>query len=82
MKTQKHTYDELLGKVKQLEMEIEQLKTVQHIEQQNFFQLLFNDSVAIKLIIDFETGQIVDANKAACTFYGYSIEELTLLNIT
>jgi len=81
MNTQKYTYDELLNKVKQLEMEIEQLKTVQHIEQQNFFQLLFNDSVAIKLIIDFETGQIVDANKAACTFYGYSIEELTLLNI-
>ena len=30
-----------------------------------------HDSTAVKLIIDPETGQFVDANKRACDYYGY-----------
>lgn len=37
---------------------------------------LFEDHAAIKLVIDPGSGRIVDANRAAATFYGWSREEL------
>lgn len=51
-------------------------------EQANLFKILFEDSYSIMLIIDYETGQIVNANKAACRFYGYTLEEITQMKIS
>lgn len=46
----------------------------------NFYQI-FTQSPAIWLVIDPETGRIIDANAAATNFYGYSIGELRALTI-
>jgi len=35
------------------------------------YRLMFEENQATQLVIDLETGAIVDANPAACTFYGY-----------
>lgn len=43
---------------------------------------LFEDHSAIMLLIDSETGDIVDANNTAVAFYGYDYDELVLLNIS
>ncbi len=75
------TYEELLKKVQEQEKEIKALKSNQNCERKNLFQTLFIDSYSIKLIIDFETGQIINANKSACKFYGYSHDEITSMNI-
>ncbi len=45
------------------------------------FRKIFHEHSAVKLLIDFKTGNIVDANKAASEFYGWSIEELKEKNI-
>jgi PAS domain S-box-containing protein len=42
---------------------------------------MFFSNIAIKLLIDPATGRIVDANPAACRFYGYSLEDLQRLSI-
>ena len=42
---------------------------------------MFEFNQAIKLVIDPETGLIIDANQAACNFYGYTKAELTRLTI-
>ena len=42
---------------------------------------MFFSNIAIKLLIDPATGRIVDANPAACRFYGYSLEEIQRLSI-
>lgn len=40
------------------------------------FRSLFEDNLAIMLMIDPETGQIIDVNKAAIEYYGWSRNEL------
>jgi PAS domain S-box-containing protein len=45
------------------------------------YRQMFEKNNAIKLVIDPALGQIVDANAAACAFYGYSRTELTTKNI-
>jgi len=45
------------------------------------FKKLFHESQTIKLLINPENGKIVNANEAACDFYGYSFDEITQLNI-
>lgn len=45
------------------------------------YRQIFEDNQAIKLLIDPETGHIVDANSAASQFYGYSKEQLRTLQI-
>ncbi len=45
------------------------------------FAQIFNASSAIKLIVEPDTWQIVDANVAACRFYGYSQAELKALQV-
>lgn len=46
------------------------------------YSSLFNNNHTVMLLIDPENGNIVDANPAACDFYGYSREELTHKKIT
>ncbi|KAF1302416.1 MULTISPECIES: HD domain-containing phosphohydrolase [Enterococcus] len=44
-------------------------------------QAMFDQHSAIKLIFDSDTGQILEANTAACHFYGYTKEEFLQLNL-
>jgi diguanylate cyclase (GGDEF)-like protein/PAS domain S-box-containing protein/putative nucleotidyltransferase with HDIG domain len=44
-------------------------------------QAMFNEHDAVMLLIRPETGQIIDANPAAVSFYGYTKEELLSLRI-
>ena len=46
------------------------------------FKNMFNNSPVVHLIMDINTGKIIDANKAAEKFYGYTRKELTDMNIT
>lgn len=45
------------------------------------YQNMFNKHIAIMLIIEPISGKIIDANTAACKFYGYSKEELCQMSI-
>jgi diguanylate cyclase (GGDEF)-like protein/PAS domain S-box-containing protein len=49
---------------------------------QDIHRQIFEKNLAVQLLIDPETGRIVEANPAACAFYGYSREELIALPIT
>lgn len=46
------------------------------------FEAMFRDHQAVMLLIDPEAGLIVDANPAAATFYGYSVDELISMPIS
>jgi len=46
------------------------------------YRTLFNNKHSIMLLIDPESGDIVDANPAACSFYGYMKEELIKKKVT
>ena len=50
---------------------IEQLR-----ESEEIYEKLFKDNVESMILLDPVDGSIVDANHAACAFYGYSREEL------
>jgi diguanylate cyclase (GGDEF)-like protein/PAS domain S-box-containing protein len=45
------------------------------------YHAIFEKNQAVKLVIDPESGAIVDANPAACAFYGYPHNVLCTLNI-
>ncbi|GBG54753.1 hypothetical protein SPFL3102_01379 [Sporomusaceae bacterium FL31] len=45
------------------------------IQTANSYHQLFRASPAVSLIIDPDTGAIVDANQSAVDFYGYSLDE-------
>jgi len=68
-------------RINELELEIQRLKSNPNSEAKSLFHTLFTDGYSKKLIIDSETGQIVNANKTACLFYGYSLDEITKMNI-
>lgn len=50
-------------------------------EQEALYHALFETNRAIKLLIDPDTGRIINANSAACDFYGYSREALQSMTI-
>ena len=45
-------------------------------ESEEKFRKLFEVHSAVMLVIDPDTGNIIDANQAAASFYGWSVEEL------
>jgi PAS domain S-box-containing protein len=45
------------------------------------FRKLFESHSAVKMLLDPDTGNIIDANFAAADFYGWSIEELRRMHI-
>jgi PAS domain S-box-containing protein len=51
-------------------------------ESEQRYRSLFKNNHAVMLLIDPNTGYIVDANPAACKFYGYNLEELVGMKIT
>ena len=46
------------------------------------YSSLFENNHTVMLLVDPETGDIVDANPAACAFYGYSHDDLSNRKIT
>jgi PAS domain S-box-containing protein len=51
-------------------------------QSENRYRSLFNNNHSIMLLVDPENGDIVDANPAAITFYGWSYQELIGKKIT
>lgn len=51
-------------------------------ETEELYGNLFRDISSVILVIDVETKAIVNANQAACTFYGYTQSQLTALKIS
>ncbi|MFC1975361.1 PAS domain S-box protein [Chloroflexota bacterium] len=61
----------------------ERIRVVEALrESEERYRSLFANNHSIMLLIDPETADIVDANPAACSFYGYSKEELINKKIT
>ena len=54
-------------------------ETLRNNEQR--FREMFEKHSAIKLVIDPETGNIINANQSASDFYGWSVEELRRMSI-
>ncbi len=50
-------------------------------KERNKFKEMFYKHKAMRLLIDVETGQVVDANNSACDFYGYSISQFKSMNL-
>ncbi|MDQ3281311.1 MAG: PAS domain S-box protein [Acidobacteriota bacterium] len=50
-------------------------------ESERRYRQMFENNRAVKLLIDPESGAIVDANMAACDYYGYTRDELLALRI-
>ncbi|GAB4273756.1 HD domain-containing phosphohydrolase [Thermincola ferriacetica] len=59
--------------------EIKQIKEREDLLQR--LQAMFNGHTAVMLLIEPVTGQIKDANPAACSFYGYTRQELLSMRI-
>jgi PAS domain S-box-containing protein len=51
-------------------------------ESESKFRAVFHNNHAVMLLIDPETGAIIDANPAACHFYGYSQKQLISMKIS
>ena len=58
--------------------DISERKTLytQFNESEQRYATLFNDSYSVMLLSDLETKKIIDANKAACNYYGYSKKQI------
>jgi PAS domain S-box-containing protein len=54
-------------------------KTLQESEEK--FRRIFEDHAAVKLLIDPDSGEIIDANKSAAVFYGWGRDELKRMKI-
>ncbi|MGE0090308.1 MAG: PAS domain S-box protein, partial [Bacteroidales bacterium] len=51
-------------------------------ESEKRYTALFQNNHAVMLLVDPENGKIIDANPAACNFYGYSHKELKRMSMT
>lgn len=59
-----------------------ELMNVDNSEVHELYRQMFQNNKAVKLLIEAETGRILDANGAAIKFYGYTREQLLSLRIT
>ena len=74
------------GKVVRVSGSFQEITDLKRAEQalaqsENLFRSLFQDHAAVKLIIEPATGRIIDANRAAADFYGWSQERLRQMRI-
>jgi PAS domain S-box-containing protein len=67
-----------------LESEIAERKRVEKAlrESEERYRSLFKSNHSVMLLVDPESADIVDANPAACSFYGWDKEKLTSMKIT
>lgn len=52
------------------------------LEREQRYSAIFNENSAVMLIVDPRTSNLIDANEAACNFYGYSKSDLLTKCIT
>ncbi len=66
-----------------IEVELNKLKSVnfEREEHDSSYVNLIRQDAAIELIIDSGSGDIVETNEAAASFYGYSVETLQSMNL-
>ena len=66
-----------------LQMEMDARKRTERalLESEKLYRDIFEKNNAIKWLLDPSSGDIVDANSAACEFYQYSHEEITKLRL-
>lgn len=71
-------------KTHQLQNEIAEkiLANEEIVKAKTTYQDMFDKSYAVKLLVNGESGEIINANNAACEFYGYTIEHLKTMNIS
>ena len=50
-------------------------------ESEQQYRQLFHGSASVMMVLDPDTGRILEANDAACQFYGYSADELLSMHI-
>lgn len=50
-------------------------------EREELYRAMFEKNLAVKLLVDPDTGSISDANIAACNYYGYDIDAIKGKNI-
>ncbi|MFT5748849.1 MAG: PAS domain S-box-containing protein, partial [Ancylomarina sp.] len=72
-----------LSKVRKLLREEAKRKEVEKtlLKSEEKFRKIFDDHAAVKLLIDPNTGNIIDANKSAANYYGWDCEELMKMKI-
>jgi PAS domain S-box-containing protein len=51
-------------------------------EREELYRAMFEKNMPVKFIIDPETGNVFDANKAACDYYGYDLETFKKKSLT
>ena len=66
----------VLSDITEQKLAEEALRASELRESENRFLKLFRQHSAVMLILDAETGDIIDANHAAVQFYGWPLEEL------
>jgi|GEM_PF-640676 diguanylate cyclase (GGDEF)-like protein/PAS domain S-box-containing protein len=71
---------EIDGFIEDITNEYEMRKQVEKSEEK--YRTLFQNQYSVMLIINQEDGSIVDANPAACDFYGWPHKKLTSMKIT
>ncbi len=61
-----------------LKIELEEHKRIELLlqESEERYKSIFKNAHVVMLYIDLVTGDIIDANDAACSFYGYTKEEM------
>lgn len=52
------------------------------VESEQKYRDLFNQSSAVRIVLDVDTGNLFDMNPAACDFYGYTREQILNMNVT
>jgi len=83
IRVQERTAD-LVDSNEELRLEIAERKRIEKAlrESEQLYSSLFKNNHSVMLLIDPENTDIIDANPAACSFYGWSQEELTSMKIT
>ncbi len=78
---QAHEQLERTNLVLQTEMEARKKTERALRESEELYRDIFEKNSAIKWLLDPSSGEIIDANSAACEFYQYSHEEITNLRL-
>ncbi|MBG0791625.1 MAG: PAS domain S-box protein [Desulfovibrionaceae bacterium] len=68
------------GTFRDITRRIEAGKVLKEREQQ--YRAFFENNHAIMLLVEPKTGNVVDANPAACQFYGYSRKKMLTMNMS
>ena len=79
----KQTYEELEQRIRELEKSNSELKRAEEKlrESEALFRNLFEHHSAVQLIIDPDSGNLIDANDAAVAFYGWTKDQLQQMKI-